>query len=179
MLTNSGFDFLLKSEQYSLFKCRLSNWESYSADGDSTPFMREFEAVKGRIKTINCTDYIDFTSYDYLSLASDIRVKKAGVNALTEYGTSASASRVAGGHSRLHRELDQRVASLLGTEKALTFVGGFLTNASVIGHIVGQDDLIIIDSLAHASILEGCRLSGAKTRRFKHNDANKFLNSVQ
>jgi 7-keto-8-aminopelargonate synthetase-like enzyme len=97
-------------------------------------------------------------------------VSAAAKAAVDHYGTSVSASRVASGEIPLHRELEQAVAEFLGCPAAIVFSAGHMTNETTIGHLLGEGDLIIHDSLAHNSIQEGAKLSGAKRRPFPHND---------
>ncbi|MEU4345619.1 aminotransferase class I/II-fold pyridoxal phosphate-dependent enzyme [Nocardia sp. NPDC023852] len=91
-------------------------------------------------------------------------------DAVARYGSSCSASRVLSGEKPVHRELEAELAALLGTDDAIALVGGHSTNVTIIGHIVGPEDLVIHDSLAHDSILQGCKLSGATRWPFPHDD---------
>ena len=86
------------------------------------------------------------------------------------WGSSCSASRPISGEKPVHRELELELAKLLGTEDAIALVSGHATNVTVIGHLLGEGDLVIHDSLAHDSIMQGCMLSGATRRPFPHND---------
>jgi 7-keto-8-aminopelargonate synthetase-like enzyme len=115
-------------------------------------------------------ELVNFSNYNYLGLSGDPAVSKAAIDAITRYGTSVSASRIASGEKPLHRELELGIAKFLGCEDSIVMVGGHATNVSVIGHIVGPGDLVIHDSLAHDSILGGIKLSGARRRPFPHND---------
>src|SRR4030095_6917267 len=97
-------------------------------------------------------------------------------------GSSVSASRVTGGQKPIHDELEQKIAAFLGTEASLVMVGGHATNVSVIGHLLGPEDLVLHDALAHDSILGGARLAGARPRPFPHNDyeaMEKILREVR
>lgn len=113
---------------------------------------------------------INFSSYNYINNSGDPIVSAAAKNAIEQYGTSVSASRLASGQRPLHAELERELARFLGTEDCLVFTSGHATNVTVIGHIVGAEDLILHDELAHDSILQGAKLSGAKRRPFPHND---------
>ena len=97
-------------------------------------------------------------------------VSAAAKAAIDRYGTSVSASRLASGEKVIHGELESAIARFIGTEAAVTFVGGHATNESVIGHLVGPGDLVLQDALAHNSIVQGAILSGARRRPFTHND---------
>ncbi|MXM63950.1 aminotransferase class I/II-fold pyridoxal phosphate-dependent enzyme [Streptomyces sp. HUCO-GS316] len=116
-------------------------------------------------------ELVSFSSYNYLGMATHPRVSQAVEEAVARYGTSASASRLLSGSRPLHLELEGELARTLGTEDAITMVSGHATNVTVIGQLVGPGDLIVHDELAHDSILQGCRLSGATRRPFPHNDA--------
>jgi myxalamid-type polyketide synthase MxaB len=113
---------------------------------------------------------INYSSYNYLGMSGDPTVIAATQKAIAEYGTSVSASRVLSGERPIHLELEQEIADLIGTEAAIVYVGGHATNVSTIGHLFGNQDLIICDALCHNSIREGCNLSGAKIIDFPHND---------
>ncbi|WP_031224537.1 type I polyketide synthase [Streptomyces roseochromogenus] len=117
-------------------------------------------------------ELISFSGYNYLGLATHPAVREAVKEAVDRYGTSASASRLLSGTRPLHRDLESELARTLGTADAITLTSGHATNVTVIGHLVGPGDLIIHDALAHDSILQGCRLSGATRRPFPHNDAD-------
>ncbi len=91
-------------------------------------------------------------------------------DAVERYGSSVSASRLLAGDRQLTRQLETELAGLLGTADALALVSGHATNVTVIGHLAGPGDLIVHDSLAHDSILQGCKLSSATRRPFAHND---------
>lgn len=120
---------------------------------------------------IDGRELLSFSSYNYLGMATHPQVNEAAKDAIERYGTSVSASRLLSGSRPLHRELDTELAGLLGCEAAITLANGHATNVTVIGHLVGPGDLVIHDSLAHDSILQGCKLSGATRRPFPHNDA--------
>ncbi len=116
-------------------------------------------------------ELLSFSSYNYLGLATHPEVSAAAREATERFGTSVSASRLLSGSRPLHLDLESELADLLGCEAAITLANGHATNVTVIGHLVGPGDLIVHDALAHDSILQGCRLSGATRRPFPHNDA--------
>jgi 8-amino-7-oxononanoate synthase len=115
-------------------------------------------------------EVLNFSSYNYLGMSGHPVVSAAATAAIERYGTSVSASRLLSGEKPLHRELERGLAELIGTEDCVAMVSGHATNVTVIGHLVGPDDLILHDALAHDSILQGCRLSGAVRRPFPHAD---------
>jgi 8-amino-7-oxononanoate synthase len=105
-----------------------------------------------------------------LGMSGDPNVTAAVVEATKKYGTSVSASRLVSGEKDIHRELEREIADWVGVEDSIVLVGGHATNESVIGHVVGQQDLILHDSLSHNSIVQGAILSGSRRRPFPHND---------
>lgn len=109
-------------------------------------------------------------SNNYLGLTADPRVKAAAVNAVEKYGTGCSGSRFLNGTLDLHVELEQALAKFLQKEDCLIFSTGFQSNLSIISAIAGRGDYILSDSLNHASIVDGTRLSFAKTLKYRHND---------
>ena len=141
-----------------------------AAAGLPNPFFRVKQAVRAATATIRDQAVISYTSFDYLGLSDHPKVVAAAQNAIGRYGTSASASRLVGGNSALLHDLDREVAELVGTEAAVVFPSGYGTNASVLGHLFGADDLILFDELAHNSIMQGAQLSPARRRPFPHND---------
>lgn len=113
---------------------------------------------------------ISFSCNDYLGLTNNEKVKEASCNALLKYGAGSGASRMVTGNNLLYEELEAILAHIKGTEAALVIGSGFLANIGIIPALAGKDDLIIADKLVHASIIDGCKLSGAKLMRFTHND---------
>jgi 8-amino-7-oxononanoate synthase len=109
-------------------------------------------------------------SNNYLGLTADPRVKEAAVKAVEKYGSGCSGSRFLNGTLDLHVQLEQELASFLQKEAALIFSTGFQTNLSIISAIAGRSDYILSDTMNHASIVDGCRLSLAKTFKYKHSD---------
>ena len=134
------------------------------------PFLRANERVRGRTARIGGRDCVAFTSFDYLGLAGHPDVTRAAKAAIDRFGCSASASRMVGGNTALHDELDQALAAFVGTERATVFPCGYGTNASLFGHLFGAEDLILYDELAHNSIVQGAVASKAGKRPFRHND---------
>lgn len=139
--------------------------------GLPNPYFLVHEGGMTDTTVIDGRELLSFSSYNYLGMATHPQVNEAAKDAIERYGTSVSASRLLSGSRPLHRELDTELAGLLGCEAAITLANGHATNVTVIGHLVGPGDLVIHDSLAHDSILQGCKLSGATRRPFPHNDA--------
>ncbi len=141
-----------------------------AAFGLKNPYFNVHERVTNDTSVIGGRTMINWSSYNYLGLSGDPHVTRAAQDAVERYGTSVSASRVASGEKPLHRELEQELARFIGAEDAVVMVSGHGVFVTVIGHIVGDGDLILHDSLAHDCILGGAKLSGAKRRPFPHND---------
>src|SRR5271154_5079805 len=115
-------------------------------------------------------ELVNYSGYNYLGLSGHPEVSQAAKDAIDQYGTSASASRIVSGEIELHGELERRLASFLGTEDCLVFVSGYLTNLTVIGHLFSRPDIVVHDEMAHNSIITGCKLSEAKVIGFPHDD---------
>lgn len=129
---------------------------------------------KGRLTLFGdeARELLDFSSNDYLGLAEHPALIRAAQEALVRFGTGSGAARLMSGDLAVHHELEEAVARLKGQEAALTFGSGYLANTGVIPVLVARHDLIFSDRLNHASIHDGCRLSGARLVRFRHNDLN-------
>ena len=143
-----------------------------AAVGLENPYFHLHEGLTNQRSRIAGVDYVNYSSYNYVSLSGHPEVNRAVERAIARYGTSVSASRVASGERPLHRELERAIADFLGCEDAVAMVSGHATNVSVIGHLLDSRDVILHDSLAHDSILGGARLSGARRRPFPHNDTD-------
>ena len=111
-----------------------------------------------------------FASYSYLGLVGHPRINKAAQEAVEKYGTGTHGVRSLAGSLTLHRELEDTISAFKNAEASVTFSSGYVTNLSVISTLVGRNDYVISDKLNHASIVDGCLMSGAKFLRFKHND---------
>ncbi len=119
--------------------------------------------VNGREMTI-------FASYSYLGLVGHPRINAAAQAAIEKYGTGTHGVRMLAGTLDLHRGLERTIADFKGAEDAVTFSSGYVTNYSTISALVGRGDYVISDKFNHASIVDGCLMSGAKMLRFRHND---------
>jgi glycine C-acetyltransferase len=113
---------------------------------------------------------LNFCSNNYLGLANHPRLVEAARAAVTAYGVGPAAVRTIAGTLALHLKLEERLAGFKGVEAAITFQSGFSANIATIPALVGKDDAIFSDELNHASIIDGCRLAGAKIIRYAHND---------
>ena len=114
---------------------------------------------------------LSFSCNDYLGLSRHPMVEAAAIAAIERYGVGAGASRLVTGNHPLLFALEARLAAMKGTDDACVFGSGYLANVGALGVLAGRDDLILIDELAHACLHAGARLAGARTLRFRHNDA--------
>jgi 8-amino-7-oxononanoate synthase len=115
-------------------------------------------------------ELLNFSSNDYLGLAAHPMLKDAAIRSVERFGAGSGASRLVCGSLALHHELDEALAAFKGTEAALSFSSGYAAALGAICALVGSDDVIILDRLVHASIVDAARLSRAKLRVFAHND---------
>lgn len=132
-----------------------------------------FDAQEGTSEStcvINGKEFINFTSYNYLGLASHPEVVASSCEAIRKYGTSVCASRLVSGQKTIHKELEYELAKLLGVDDAIVFTSGHATNVMTIAHLYGPDDLILHDELAHNSLVLGAVYSKATRIAFPHND---------
>jgi 8-amino-7-oxononanoate synthase len=114
--------------------------------------------------------FLNFSSNDYLGLANEPAIKEAAVKALERYGAGAGSSRLLCGSLAPHQELDEILAGFQGTQAALSFSSGYAAALGALGALAGKEDILVIDKLVHACIVDAARLSGARLRVFAHND---------
>jgi glycine C-acetyltransferase/8-amino-7-oxononanoate synthase len=132
--------------------------------------LRLVEPEAGCLATVEGRQVILMASNDYLGLASDTRLKQAAITATERFGAGAGASRLITGTMPPHQELEAGLAKFKGAEAALVFGSGYLANIGLIPALIGPDGMILADRLCHASLIDGCRLSGAEFRVFRHRD---------
>lgn len=136
--------------------------------------LREVSSPRPPFITIAGRELINFSSNDYLGLSQHPALIEAATRALTDYGTGSTASRLVCGSLDLYHRLEEKIAHGKKAEAALTFANGYATAMGSIPAIVGKDDTIILDKLAHACLIDAARLSGATLRVFPHNDLQKL-----
>jgi 8-amino-7-oxononanoate synthase len=154
-------------------------FDAGSEQGAGDLFFRSFDGINNSVASASGTPLINYCSYNYLGMSGDPDVSQAAIEAIRTYGTSVSASRVVSGERPIHRQLEQAIADWVGAEDAVVFVGGFTSNVDTIGHLFGKDDLIVYDSLIHASAQQGARLSGALAVPFPHNNMDALDSILQ
>jgi 8-amino-7-oxononanoate synthase len=146
------------------------------------PFFRVHEGIAGAETLIGDKPYVNFASYNYIGLNGHPHITKAAKAAIDRYGTTVSASRPVSGERPIHRELEQALARIHGCEDCVVLVGGHSTNVTVIGHLLGRNDVIVHDALIHNSIVQGATLSGARRVPFPHLDyqaADRLLGELR
>lgn len=141
--------------------------------------LREIASPQGTTLQIAGRQLLNFSSNDYLGLANDSRLKEAAKNAIDSFGLGAGASRLVCGNLSAHSSLEQKLAVFKRTEAALVFSSGYATALGTISALAGQQDVIILDKLAHACLIDGARLSGATLRVFPHNHVGKLESHLQ
>ena len=123
-----------------------------------------------RVRVTGHGDLLMLGGYSYLGLNGHPAINKAAIQAIERFGTGTHGVRMLAGTVEIHRQLEVKVAAFKGTQAAATFSSGYFANVSAIACLVGRHDTVICDKLDHASIVDGCQLSGAKHVRFRHND---------
>jgi 8-amino-7-oxononanoate synthase len=134
--------------------------------------LRRVDSAQGTHIKIGGKTFLNFSSNDYLGLANHPVLKEAAIKAVEKFGAGAGASRLICGSLAPFHELEESLADFKKTEAALTFSTGYAAAIGTICALLGKDDIIIIDKLVHASIVDAAKLSGAKLRVFDHNDLN-------
>ncbi len=131
---------------------------------------RLLESRPGAASRIDGRDVLNFSSNDYLGLAGDPRIAEAMARAAGEVGAGSAASHLLAGHHALHHRLEEALAEFVQRPRALFFSTGYMANLGVVAALAGRGDTLVLDRLAHASLIDGARLSGARLMRFRHND---------
>ncbi|OBI08372.1 aminotransferase class I/II-fold pyridoxal phosphate-dependent enzyme [Mycobacterium scrofulaceum] len=155
--------------QESLARDRELN-DGLAAVNRPSPYYRCHEGVNGATIQLDDREFINYSSYNYLGLADHPRLVAAAKRALDEYGTTSGATRIVSGNIPLHHELERMLANAYDVEDATTVGSGYLTNASVIGFVLGEKDLAVCDALVHNSIVTGTQWAGCQRLQFRHND---------
>ncbi|HTE60979.1 MAG TPA: aminotransferase class I/II-fold pyridoxal phosphate-dependent enzyme, partial [Solirubrobacteraceae bacterium] len=143
-------------------------------EADLLPYFRTLESPAAPVVEMEGAQRIMLGSNNYLGLTADPRVMQGARDALERYGTGLTGSRLLNGTLDLHLELEREIAEWMGTEEAIVFTTGHQANVGTLGTILAPGDTVIADSADHASILDGCLLSRAKLRPFRHNRLDKL-----
>ncbi len=140
---------------------------------------RTIEGAQGPYVQIEGKSYLSFCSNNYLGLADHPSIKQAAIEAIHHYGWGTGASRLVSGNMTLHIELEREIARFKGTEAALVFPTGYMANLGALCALVSQGDIVIGDKLNHASIIDGCHLSGATFRIYPHKNVHQLETLLQ
>ena len=143
------------------------------------PYYRVLETAQDTEVVINGKKVLMFGSNSYLGLTNHPRIKEAAKKAIDKYGTGCAGSRMLNGTSKIHTELEEKLADFVKKEAAVVFSTGFQVNLGVIAALSGRNDFILLDEHDHASIIEGSRLSFSKTLKFRHNDMHSLENILK
>jgi glycine C-acetyltransferase len=141
--------------------------------------IRTIGSAQGAWITVDGKHVLNFCSNNYLGLANHPRIVEAAKEATKQYGVGPAAVRSIAGTTDLHVQLEQRLAKFKGAEEVITFQSGFTANLGTISALVGKEDVIFSDRLNHASIIDGCRLSGAKIVAYEHNDPSALEDAIK
>ncbi len=148
-------------------------------EADLLPYFRTLEGPAGPVVEMEGAARIMLGSNNYLGLTGDARVIEGAQAALNRYGTGLTGSRLLNGTIALHLELEQEIADWMGVEEALVFTTGHQANLAALGTLLAPGDTVVADSGDHASILDGCLLSRAKLRAFRHNRMDKLERALE
>ena len=148
-------------------------------EADVLPYFRTLDSPALPVVRMEGAERIMLGSNNYLGLTNDPRVVQGARDALETYGTGLTGSRLLNGTIPLHLELEARIARWMGTESALVFTTGHQANLGVLGTLLDPGDTVVVDSGDHASILDGCLLSKAKLRPFRHNRLDKLERQLE
>ena len=151
-----------------MFEKRLTELAAHHLTRRLTPI----QSGVGPMVEIAGRQILLLASNDYLGLASHPEVIQSAIEATQQFGAGAGASRLLSGSLPPHQELESALAQFKGTDAALTFSSGYLANIGTIPALIGRDGLILADRLCHASLIDGCRLSTADFRIYRHNDVS-------
>jgi 8-amino-7-oxononanoate synthase len=140
-------------------------------DNDFYFYNQPIEEIRGGARVlVNGREMSMYASYSYLGLIGHPRINEAAKRAVDKFGTGTHGVRTLAGSLHLHRELEETIAHFKHAEDAITYTSGYATNLTVISTMLGRGDYVISDKLNHASIVDGCLMSGAEFKRFRHND---------
>ncbi|HXS43326.1 MAG TPA: aminotransferase class I/II-fold pyridoxal phosphate-dependent enzyme, partial [Solirubrobacteraceae bacterium] len=148
-------------------------------EADVLPYFRVLEGPALPVVHMEGAERIMLGSNNYLGLTDDPRVARGAREALDRYGTGLTGSRLLNGTTAMHLELEAEIAAWMGTEDAIVFTTGHQANVGTLGAILAPGDSVVADSGDHASILDGCLLSRAKLRPYRHNRLDKLERALE
>lgn len=136
-------------------------------------------SAQGVHSIIDGKSVLSFCGNDYLGLANHPEIKKVFIEAVDRYGVGSGSAHLINGHSQLHHDCEQRLAEFTGRDRALLFSNGYMANLAIASALVGRNDVVFQDKLNHASLIDAAKLSGAKLRRYRHNDIAQLETRLQ
>lgn len=160
-------------------KCMTYTRAEEAQNSGMYPYFTEIQDVDGNYVWVDGKRILMVGSNNYLGLFDNERIKAAVIEAVKKYGSSTCGSRFLNGTYSLHVELEKRIADFMQKEEALCFSTGMQTNLGVISALAGRSDVILIDRMVHASIVDGTRLSFANVVKFRHNDMQDLEEKLQ
>jgi len=161
-------------------KCaKATEYESGLKESGYYFFFRKLESPQDSEVVVNGKRVIMIGSNNYLGLTNHPRVKEAATKAIEKYGSGCAGSRFLNGNLGIHEELEKKLARFFRKEAALVFATGYQTNLGTISALVGRNDVAIIDKYDHASIIDGCRLSFGKVKKYRHNDMDDLKHVLE
>lgn len=162
---------------------KLDNWLNEKLENiKNAGLYRTFRTMYGAPQSemvIDGKKQLVFSSNNYLGLANDVRLIDASIKVAKQFGVGSSGSRLTTGHTEWHQKLEEKIAKFKQVEAALLFSSGYLANVGVLSSLPESEDVILSDQLNHASIIDGCRLSKAKTVIYKHIDMDDLEGKLQ
>lgn len=157
-------------EEYARRRMKLAG---FSVIGYDHPYFAPLDRLRSDFRARG-DELTTFANYDYLGLSEDERIRKAAIQSINEFGVGVGGSRLVGGERTCHRALEYDLAAFIGVDDTIAMVSGYGTNISLVGHLLTKGDLILVDDLAHNSLVMGTRLSRATIVEFPHNDMERL-----
>ena len=151
-------------------KCADYQYANALRESNLYPYYRVISSPQDPVVTIDGRKVIMLGSNNYLGLANHPEVKRAAARALAQYGTGCAGSRLLNGTLDVHVQLEEKLAQFMGREAAVSFATGFQVNLGTLACLLDRDDVVLLDSLDHACIIDGCRLGFGKSYKYRHND---------
>jgi 8-amino-7-oxononanoate synthase len=158
-------------DSYALRRLQLAGgalWADESLDQNPLDFVKSLylqplDTLMGDFERSGRT-LVSFANYDYAGLANDLRIRQAACDAIMTIGIGAGSSRLVGGERAIHGALEQDLAAFLGVDDTIALVSGYMTNVSLVGHLLTSNDSIVVDELSHNSIIVGSEVSPREGR---------------
>ena len=169
----------MKKEVDLFDKCRRFTAAKEAIEAGIYPYFRTIESAQDPEVIVDGKKMIMVGSNNYLGLTNHPKVKEASIEALKKYGSGCAGSRFLNGTLDIHVSLEEKLARFMRKEAVLVFSTGFQANLGIIAALAGKDDIILIDKMNHASIIDGCRLSFGEIKKYRHNDMENLERLLQ